>query len=668
MPLSAAAESYFLALGAAIAALPLYLAVKVVRQISQTLFVGPIPGEINTALLATPLPKQFLKDHRRFAHNSAKDLSVVVEYDYIIVGGGTAGCVLASRLSENPDVTVLVVEAGHSDLKYLMARVPVGGGQLMLSGAANWDYRTEAEPFMDGQKMWWPRGRLLGGSSSINMLCYNKGSPDDYDEWKSLGNEGWGYDIMKHYLRKAECLTPSDTDPLTEKELEQHGRIGLWQIRYGDTADLTRKIATKLESSESEQHVSKLADDLMDSCAAVGIPKVSDLNSAAGCLGTSIFQRTIDGKGHRSSAATAYITSEVATRTNLRIAVGQTVTQIIFDTSGKEPRAVGVEMAASPSSPVRYLAKAKHEVVLSAGAIATPQLLMLSGVGPADELQKHNIPLVANVPGVGANVSDHLMVAMIFKSKMASLQYLLSPIKSLPALLEWLRFGTGPMTTNVGEGACFFRSADRPDAPTELKKNDETSGKTSPDIEIVFGSAAFMNHGLKTAPVDKDWATVAPVILRPTSRGIITLVDESPFTPPCIKANYLSTKHDRDLMIYSMRVAIDIVRAPPLRDVFGGWWASCFDVPESPTDEQLLQHVRKNGQTIYHATGSAKMGPVTDKMSVVDDRLRVHGIKGLRVVDASIFPTPVACHPCAVVVAVAEKAADMIGEDSMSKT
>ncbi|KAK3619088.1 hypothetical protein LTR56_024246 [Elasticomyces elasticus] len=643
MPLSTAAESYFLALGAAIAALPLYLAVKVVRQISQTLFVGGIPGETNTALLATPLPKEQPKDHRAFAHRSARDLSGVVEYDYIIVGGGTAGCVLGSRLSEEPDVTVLVVEAGHSDLKYLMARIPVGGGQLMLSGAANWDYRTEAEPFMDGQKMWWPRGRLLGGSSSINMLCYNKGSPDDYDEWKSLGNEGWGYDIMKHYLRKAECLTPSDTDPLTEKELEQHGRTGPWQIKYGDTADLTRKIA-------------------------VGIPKVSDLNSAAGCLGTSIFQRTIDGKGHRSSAATAYITSEVATRTNLRIAVGQTVTQIIFDTSGKEPRAVGVEMAASPSSPVRYLAKAKHEVVLSAGAIATPQLLMLSGVGPADELQKHNIPLVANVPSVGANVSDHLMVAMIFKSKMASLQYLLSPIKSLPALLEWLRFGTGPMTTNVGEGACFFRSADRPDAPTELKKNDETSGKTSPDIEIVFGSAAFMNHGFKTAPVDKDWATVAPVILRPTSRGIITLVDESPFTPPCIKANYLSTKHDRDLMIYAMRVAIDIVRATPLRDVFGGWWASCFDVPESPTDEQLLQHVRKNGQTIYHATGSAKMGPVTDKMSVVDDRLRMHGIKGLRIVDASIFPTPVACHPCAVVVAVAEKAADMIGEDSMSKT
>ncbi|KAK4978203.1 hypothetical protein LTR42_002581 [Elasticomyces elasticus] len=172
MPLSAAAESYFLALGAAIAALPLYLAVKVVRQISQTLFVGPIPGEINTALLATPLPKQFLKDHRRFAHNSAKDLSVVVEYDYIIVGGGTAGCVLASRLSENPDVTVLVVEAGHSDLKYLMARVPVGGGQLMLSGAANWDYRTEAEPFMDGQKMWWPRGRLL----SVKSVAYRSPS------------------------------------------------------------------------------------------------------------------------------------------------------------------------------------------------------------------------------------------------------------------------------------------------------------------------------------------------------------------------------------------------------------------------------------------------------------------------------------------------------------
>ncbi|KAK5739704.1 hypothetical protein LTR17_005188 [Elasticomyces elasticus] len=658
MPFSTDATTYsLLALGAVVTAVPLYLAAKIVREIAQTLFPGSVPGETNTALLATPLPKEHPSDCHASNHRSVKELTGVVEYDYIIVGGGTAGCVLGSRLSEDPDVTVLLIEAGHSDLKYLMARVPVGGGQLMLSGAANWDYRTEAEPYMDGQRMWWPRGRLLsvnGGSSSINLLCYNKGSPDDYDEWRSLGNEGWGYDVMKDYLRKAECFTPSDTDPLTEKELEQHGRTGEWQIRYGDTADLTRRIGG--------------SDSHMDSCAAVGIPKVSDLNSAAGCLGASIFQRTIDGKGHRSSAATAYVTSEVATRPNLKIAVGQTVTQIVFDTSGKEPRAVGVEMAASPSSPVRYLAKVKRGVVLSAGAIATPQLLMVSGVGPADELQKHNIPLVATVPGVGANVSDHLMVAMIFKSKMPSLQYLLSPTKSLLALLEWLRFGTGPMTTNVGEGACFFRSADRPDAPTELKKNDETSGKTSPDVEIVFGFAAFMNHGLKTAPVDKDWATVAPVILRPTLRGIITLVDESPFTPPSIKANYLSTKHDRDLMIYAMRVAIDIVRAPPLRDVFGGWWASCFDVPESPTDEQLLQHVRKNGQTIYHATGSAKMGPATDKMSVVDDRLRMHGIKGLRVVDASIFPTPVACHPCAVVVAVAEKAADMIGEDRMTKT
>ncbi|TKA58975.1 hypothetical protein B0A55_10561, partial [Friedmanniomyces simplex] len=556
-----------------------------------------IPGKSNTVLLATPRPKHL------DAQSDPDDLHGVTEYDYIIVGGGTAGCVLASRLSEDAGVTVLVVEAGQSDLTHLMSRIPVGNGQLLNSRVANWDYETESEAQMNGRKIY------------INLLVYNRGSPDDFEEWQRLGNEDR---ILVHY---------QDVQSFRTTLLHHHaGREG------GDSEWLASFSNTLFP---------------VDSCAAIGIRKTSDLNCSTGTIGATIFQRFIDRKGHRSSAATAYITSDVARRPNLKIAVGQTVTKLIFDTSGKHPQASGV--------------------ILSAGATVSPQSLMLSGIRLAAELRKHNIPVICDLPGVGANVADHLTAPMVLKSKMKSMQYLFSPVKSLPALFEWLRFGTGATTTTVVEAACFLRSADRPDAPEELKRNNATSGKASPDLEIPFAPLSFLDHGAAQAPVDQDWGTLAPCLLGPTSRGRITLADTSPFSFPRIKANYLSTKNDRDLIAYDIRVRIDIVRAPPLRDIFDGWWAPSFDIAKNATDEQLLEHVRKNGQTIHHAMCSAKMGPKTGGMSVVDDRCRVHGVRGLRVVDAGIFPTLVACHPCAVVVSMAEKAADVIKEDRRSK-
>ena len=378
-------------------------------------------------------------------------------------------------------------------------------------------------------------------------------------------------------------------------------------------------------------------------------------------IGASQFQTFIDNKGQRSSTAVAYLTEKVASRKNLSIATGQVVTKIIFDTTGAEPRAVGVEMASSKASPVRYIVKAKKEVLLSAGAVASPQLLKLSGIGPAAELKKHNIPVIKDVPAVGENLVDHLCGITCFESKQPSLQYLFHPVKSLPALIEWLRYGTGAMTTNAGESGCFVRTADREDAPESLRKNDLSSGGNAPDLELLIGPLSYIDHGRTVADMSKQWFSVGPIMLRPESRGTITLASSSPFDAPIINANYLATQHDRDMMTYGMRLARDVAQSAPFKDVFKEWYHP--KAMDKMSDAELLESVRNNSETIYHPMGTVKMGPKSDSTAVVDAELKVHGIKGLRVIDASIFPKPVACHPCAPVVMAAEKAADMIKAD-----
>lgn len=322
-----------------------------------------------------------------------------------------------------------------------------------------------------------------GGCSSINAMIYNKGAPAEYDEWESKGNEGWAFKDVSNYMKKAEGFYHGSRSFLKAEDLVDHGRNGPWQTGYS--------------------HYAPLSKMFVDACEAVGIPKIRDFNTSKGMLGASQFQTFIDGDGQRSSTAVAYLTKDVASRSNLKIATGQTVTKILFDHTSGEPRAVGVEMAASSLSPIRYLVKAKKEVILSAGTIGTPQILKLSGIGPASELKQHGIPVVKDVSAVGANLSDHLCGIICFESKLPSLQYLFHPLNSLPALIEWIRYGKGAMTTNAAESAAFLRVADRPDAPESLRKVNLSSGPGAPDLEILIGPLGYIDHGKKVAPLTK---------------------------------------------------------------------------------------------------------------------------------------------------------------------
>ncbi|KAJ8606361.1 hypothetical protein MRB53_041030 [Persea americana] len=411
-------------------------------------------------------------------------------------------------------------------------------------------------------------GTNSGGCSAINAMIYNRGAPDDYDEWERLGNAGWSFANVKPYMDKAESFDHSPRSALTNKELADHGRKGPWQTGYS--------------------HLLDLSNTFLDACAARSSP-----------------------------------------RKNLTIATGQIVTKIIFDDATPEPRAVGIEMAASKLSPIQYVVKARREVILSAGALQSPQLLKLSGVGPAAELQSHGIPLIKEIAAVGTNLADHLCGIICFECTAPSLQYLV---------------------------------ADQEDAPEALKQNDLASGASAPDLEILIGPLSYLDHGRNIAPTSKNYFSIGPILLRPESRGTITLASSSPFDAPVIHANYLASQHDRDMMTYGMRLSRKIAQSAPFSPIFTSWYFPSNKVA-AMSDSELLDVVKNHSETIYHPMCTLKMGPKNDPAAVVDANLKVHGIKGLRVVDASVFPKPVACHPCAPTVMVAEKAADLIKSD-----
>lgn len=614
-----------------------------------------LPGEPNTVLLATPRPSAATSPA------TVKDLESVREYDYIIIGTGTAGCVLANRLSKDPNVSVLAIEAGHSDVKQMFSRIPAAFARL-YGTAADHDIWTTKQSECDDRAMQWPRGKMIGGCSSINAMIFNKGAPDDFNEWSRLGADGWDFDSIQPYMKKAEGFTPPK-DPgaeLTAEELSEHGRDGPWQTGYS--------------------FISPISNVFIEACAALGFPKVRDLNSSKGINGVARLQTFIDQEGQRSSAAVAYLTKDVVQRANLKIASGQTATRIIFDSSSSgKPRAVGVEMAGNATTSVRYLAKAKKEIIVSAGAIHTPQILKISGIGPSEELSKLNIPVIKDLAGVGANLVDHLYATLVFKCTRGwSVHYLNDPVKSLGDLVQWMRNGTGTMTSNIAECAAYCRTATRPDAPATLRNNDLSSGPTSADLEILTGAVSFINHGRFVAPTDdvsstdthitrifgtdsgkQDYCSLGPIMLRPESRGHVTLTTSDPFTPPRVDANYLSTKHDIDMMLYGLRLSRDIARSEPFKQHFREWyWPWNLGSIDDMNDDTMLKHIRATSETIYHPMGTAKMGTGPD--AVVDPKLKVHGIKGLRVADASVFPAPVGCHPCAPVIMVGEKAADLV--------
>ncbi|KAI0789860.1 GMC oxidoreductase [Abortiporus biennis] len=574
------------------------------------------------------------------------------KYDVIIVGGGTAGCALASRISEDPSINVLLLEAGTSLAKQPPVTIPAGGSTLFRS---KHDYHlyTEAQPDAGGRAWYWPRAKLMGGCSNINAMVLHYGAPSDYDEWVRLQNgedgaEEWSYEDFAPYFRKFERYNPSKNCPEIASSL--HGSSGV--IDFGHYS-----------------YTSEAGTNFIKACGGLGIPLNPDVNLAQGTLGATKLMSFVDSKGRRVTTESAYFTEDVLKRPNLTIISKASVSRILFD-FGETTRASGVEFV--DGSGKKHQVKAGKEVVLAAGAVHTPQLLMVSGVGPAEELKKHNIPIIAELPGVGAHLMDHPVVDLFFMDKTESSIAYLRPqnlgqhLRLIKALIQYNLTGSGPLTCNVAESAAFVRSLDEnlfPDEeyPQENKPTDVTSGPQGPDLELFSSPFIYKDHGFIQTPVG-SYFSIHVVLVRPKSKGTITLQSSNPFDSPIINPNYFSDPNDISILVRGVRLASRIAHAKPLSDMLdprGDIDPLMHHNIDSLTDEEVATLVRGRAETLYHPACTARMAPLEDG-GVVDPQLRVYGIPNLRIADASIFPTIISGHTAGTVIAIGEKAADLV--------
>ena len=510
-------------------------------------------------------------------------------YDYVIVGAGSAGCVLAARLSEDPDVRVALIEVGPPDNADEI-HIPAAYGKLYQSGF-DWAYFSEPEPQLDGHRTYIPRGRVLGGSSSINAMVYIRGNRADYDEWKALGCDGWGYEDLLPYFIRAEDNERGAS--------EYHGAGG--PLSVSDGRSRHPLMAAWIEAAQE-----------------AGMPANDDFNGPSQD-GVGFYQLT-QRDGMRCSAAVAYLNPAME-RPNLDVVTGALATGIVWDGD----RAAGVEV---DEVGLRRELPAEREVILSGGSYNSPQLLMLSGIGPAEDLELLGLEVRADLP-VGHNLQDHPNCGIVMLTDHETL--ISAETDENIALLE--DEGRGPLTSNVAEAGGFMRTREELDAP---------------DIQFHAAPVMFHDEGLG-APMDDGYAWGA-CLLRPTSRGAVTLRSTLPSARPRILHNYYDTEDDRAAMIAGLRRSLEIGAQPALRR----HQREPFTCPASDSDEDLLAHMRAYTQTLYHPVGTCAMG------SVVDDDLRVKGCRGLRVVDASVMPTLVRGNTNAPTIAVAERAADLI--------
>ena len=526
-------------------------------------------------------------------------------YDYIIIGGGSAGCTLAARLSEDSATSVLLLEAGGRNDNVLV-RMPAGVGTLIKDkGPHNWGFWTEAEPHLDDRRLWWPRGKGLGGSSAINGMIYARGHPLDYDEWRQRGLIGWGWDDVLPYFRKLERHHRADA---------LHGNEGPLHISPGE--------------SDSPFHAA-----LIEAGRQAGFPVTDNFNGARP-EGFGPYDLTISN-GRRWSAAAAYL-QPIAGRANLHIVTDARTTRIRVDNG----RATGVDYVVGKRRQPRA-ATARAEVLLCAGAVQSPQILQLSGIGDPARLRTAGVDVVHALPGVGENLQDHLDVIMNWRSQGLATAYSVTRgLRQLAVGLRYMLRGTGPGRQQFLESGAFIPSRE---------------GLSRPDIQIHGVLAIMRDHG-KTL-VKEDGFSLHLCQLRPESRGRIGIHSPDPFADPKIEANYLATPEDRRVLREAVRIGRRVVGQAALQPYRGVELAPGADVV---SDDQIDGWVRATAETIYHPVGTCHMGTTDDAGAVVDTDLRVRGLTGLRVVDASVMPALVSGNTNAPTIMIAEKAADLI--------
>jgi len=529
-------------------------------------------------------------------------------FDYIIIGAGSAGCVLANRLSADPQNRVCLLEAGPEDsLPWI--HLPIGYGKTMWDARVNWKLNTAPEPGMNNREIYWPRGKCLGGSSSINGLIFIRGQKEDYDQWRDLGNVGWGWDDVLPYFKKAE-----GNDRLGEPLHSQQGPLK----------------ASSIPKKHPLVEAFKLAAN------ALGVPTTDDFNNLTQ-EGVGYYQLSTH-KGLRCSTAVAYL-RPARKRSNLTVLTNSQATRILF--TGR--KASGVELFHQGK---KITLQANKEVLLCAGAIQSPQLLQLSGVGPAKLLQELNIPLIQDLPGVGENLQDHLQYRLIYElnQPISTNDQLRSIFGKVKMGLDWLLFRGGPLSIGINQGGLFTKVM-----PTS----------TRPDIQFHLGTLSADMAGGTVHPF--SGFTMSVCQLRPESRGSVRIQSPDPLMPPRIVANYLDTQYDRDISIAAIKFARSLTQTRPLSNLIAREVK-----PNNPqSNEAILAFCRETGATIFHPSGTCKMGPDDDSMAVVDADLRVRGVSGLRVIDCSVMPRLVSGNTNWPVVMIAEKAADIINYQSL---